>query len=156
MSDRTTTGTTAGSTAPAAPGPSPAVRALDRLVGTWRLTGGSAGTVTYEWMEGGYFLLQHLDLEQDGEPIRGLEVIGHLRPYGQGPSPDVHSRYYDSGGATLDYVYELEGDTLTIWMGGKGSPARFTGTFADGDGVMTGAWEYPGGGYDSTMTRVPS
>jgi len=135
--------------------PSAAVRALDRLVGTWRVTGGAAGTVTYTWVEGGHFLLQHLDLEQDGEPIRGLEVIGHLRPYGQGPSADVHSRYYDSTGATLDYVYELDGDTLHIWMGAKGSPARFSGTFSDGDTVMVGAWEYPGGGgYDSTMTRV--
>src|SRR5215203_4827413 len=91
-------------TAPS-PEPSQAVRALGRLVGTWRVTGGAPGTVTYEWMDGGHFLLQHLDLEQDGQPIRGLEVIGHLRPYGQEPSEDVHSRYYDSTGATLDYVY---------------------------------------------------
>jgi hypothetical protein len=137
--------------------PSEAMRALDRLVGTWRVTGGAPGTVRYAWMEGGHFLLQHLELEQDGEPIRGLEVIGHLRPYGEGPSADVHSRYYDSAGATLDYVYEMDGDTLHIWMGTKGSPARFSGTFTDGDTVMVGGWEYPGGGgYPSTMTRVTS
>ena len=106
-------------------------------------------------MEGGHFLLQHLELEQDGEPIRGLEVIGHLRPYGEAPSADVHSRYYDSAGATLDYVYQLDGDTLHIWMGERGAPARFSGTFADGDTVMVGAWEYPGGGgYESTMRRT--
>jgi len=139
----------------AASAPSAALQALDRLVGTWRVTGGAAGTVTYEWLEGGHFLLQHVDLEQDGQPIRGLEVIGHLRPDGQDPSADVHSRYYDSTGATLDYVYEVHGDTLHIWMGGKGSPASFTGTFTDGDTVMVGAWQYPGGGgYDSTMTRL--
>lgn len=142
-----------GSVAPGAE-PSAAVRALDRLVGTWTLTGGAVGTVTYEWMPGGHFLLQHLDLTQDGQEIRGLEVIGHLRPYGEGPTADVHSRYYDSTGATLDYVYELAGDTLHIWMGGRGSPASFTGTFTEGDTVMDGAWEYPGGGYPSTMTRV--
>ena len=33
--------------------PSPALRALDRLVGTWELSGDVGGTVTYEWMEGG-------------------------------------------------------------------------------------------------------
>ena len=54
-----------------------------------------------------------------------------------------------------NYVYELEGDTLTIWAGEKGSPAYFKGEFnPDGD-TVTGAWVYPGGGgYDSTMTRV--
>ena len=139
----------------AVPEPSPGVKALDRLVGTWTVTGGAPGTVTYEWMAGGFFLLQHIDLEQDGQKVHGLEVIGQLRPYGEGPSEDVHSRYYDSTGGTLDYVYELDGDTLTIWFGEKGSPAKFIGTFADGDRVMDGGWEYPGGGgYPSTMTRA--
>ncbi len=134
--------------------PSPGLKALDRLVGTWTVTGGAPGTVTYEWMKGGYFLLQHVDLEQDGQRIRGLEVIGQLRLYGDAPSEDIHSRYYDSAGNTFDYVYELDGDTLTIWFGAKGSPAKFTGTFFDDDRVMDGRWEYPGGGgYPSTMTR---
>jgi hypothetical protein len=28
------------------------------------VTGGAEGTVTYEWMAGGFFLLQRVDLEQ--------------------------------------------------------------------------------------------
>jgi hypothetical protein len=36
--------------------------------------------VTYEWLDGGSFLLQTVDLRQDGEPIRGVEVIGHASP----------------------------------------------------------------------------
>jgi hypothetical protein len=56
---------------------------------------------------------------------------------------------------TLDYVYELEGDTLSIWAGAKGSSAYYTGTFsADGKSV-SGDWVSPGGGgYSSTMTRI--
>jgi len=51
--------------------------------------------------------------------------------------------------------YELDGDTLRIWAGEKGSPAFFEGTFLDGDAVMAGAWVHPGGGGDeSTLTRV--
>jgi hypothetical protein len=38
--------------------PSDQVKALDRLVGRWDVSGGAIGTVTYEWMEGGFFLLQ--------------------------------------------------------------------------------------------------
>ncbi|WP_246631387.1 hypothetical protein [Pseudonocardia nigra] len=135
--------------------PSDAVRALDRLVGTWRVTGGAEGKVTYEWMEGGHFLLQRVALEQYGQRITGLEVIGHLRPFGEGASADMHSRFYDAAGNTFDYVYELEGDTLHIWAGAKGSAAKFTGTFDEGDQVMAGEWVYPGGGgYPSTMTRT--
>ena len=58
-------------------------------------------------------------------------------------------------GNTLDYVYEVDKDTLTIWGGQKGSPAYFKGTFSDDGNTCTGGWVYPGGGgYKSTMTRV--
>lgn len=129
------------------------LEALDRLVGTWRVTGGSEGTVTYRWLDGGFFLIQDIDLVQDGHAVKGVEMIGRERPFGGEPGEDVKSRYYGSQGETFDYVYEMAGDTLTIWGGEKGSPAYYRGTF-DGDSV-TGAWVYPGGGgYESTMTRV--
>jgi hypothetical protein len=141
--------------APQAPAPNPDLEGLNRLVGTWTVTGGAKGTVTYEWMEGGFFLLQHVDLENDGRPIKGMEVIGHLQPFMEEPSEDIWSRFYGTTGETFDYVYEVEGDTLTIWGGERGSPAYFNGTF-DADGTTcAGAWVYPGGGgYDSTMTKV--
>ena len=37
--------------------PSSDLRRLDRLVGTWELSGDVQGRVTYEWMEGGFFLI---------------------------------------------------------------------------------------------------
>jgi hypothetical protein len=135
--------------------PAPDLKALDRLVGTWEVSGGVNGRVVYEWLEGGFFLLQHVDLRhQDGQPIKGIEVIGHERPFGGEPSPEVKSRFYDSLGNTLDYVYELDGDTLTIWGGEKGSPAYYRGTFNLDGRSCAGAWVYPGGGYESTMTRA--
>jgi hypothetical protein len=140
------------------PTPAADLQALGaRLLGAWRVTGGAEGTIRYEWMEGGFFLLQHVELEQYGQQIKGIELIGHLRPFGEPPSQDIHSRFYDSTGNTLDYVYELDGDTLTIWGGEKGSPAYFRGTFsADGNG-LTGEWIYPGGGgYQSTSSRIGS
>jgi hypothetical protein len=58
-------------------------------------------------------------------------------------------------GDTLDYVYEVEGDSLTIWGGERGSPAYYQGRFSDDGTTCSGAWVYPGGGgYESTMTRV--
>lgn len=137
-------------------GPGAALRALDRLVGTWRVSGPDIdGTVTYEWLDGGFFLLQRVDFIHGGHTIKGLEVIGHLKPFMGEPSPDIHSRFYDSEGNTLDYVYEIEGDTLTIWGGEKGSPAYYRGTFSPDGRTNSGAWVYPGGGgYESTITRV--
>ncbi|MEU7923243.1 MULTISPECIES: hypothetical protein [Micromonospora] len=135
--------------------PSVELQALDRLVGTWSVTGGAEGTVRYEWMAGRFFLLQHVELSQFGQPVTGLEVIGHLHPFGEPVGADVVSRFYDAAGNTFDYVYELVCDKLTIWAGAKGGPAYYEGTFSADDTTVTGAWTYPGGGgYASTMTRI--
>ena len=106
-------------------------------------------------MEGGFFLIQHVDLEQHGQRIKGIEIIGHERPFGAERSEEIKSRFYSNMGDTLDYVYELEEDTLTIWAGEKDSPAYYRGTFSGAGNTLTGAWHYPGGGgYESTSTRV--
>lgn len=128
---------------------------MNRLVGTWRLGGGTSGTLTYEWMVVGHFLIQHVDMVQGGQPVKCVEIIGHLRPYGVEPSPEIRSRAYDSVGNTLDYVYEMDGDTLTIWGGEKGSSSYYRGTFTPDGSHADGAWVYPGGGgYTSSMTRI--
>jgi hypothetical protein len=136
------------------PKPDPDLKSLDRLVGTWKVSGGAQGQVTYEWLEGGFFLMQHFDLELEGHKTKGLEIIGHLKPFEGQASEAVKARIYDNMGNTFDYVYELEGDTLTIWGGEKGSPAYYVGKFSADGNTMTGAWEWPGGGYESTATRV--
>jgi hypothetical protein len=136
--------------------PDAAMQPFERLIGAWEVTGEATGRVTYEWLDGGFFLLQRVDLEQFGQRTRGIEVIGRLRPFGAAePGDDVVSRYYDDQGNTFDYVYDLEGDTLTIWGGERGSPAYYRGTFAEDGDTLTGAWVYPGGGgYAATSTRV--
>ena len=132
--------------------PDPDLRSLDRLVGTWLVSGEAKGTVTYEWTPGGFFLLQHVELGGN----RGLEVIGHEQKYGETPSQDIRSRYYGfSEGETLDYTYEIVGDTLSIWSGERGSPAYYQGTFSSDGNTLTGAWHYPGGGgYSTVSTRA--
>jgi hypothetical protein len=102
-------------------------------------------------MDGGFFLIQHVDL---GAEAKGMEVIGHERPLGGQPSADIKSRFYGARGETLDYTYELEGDTLTIWFGERGSPAYYEGTFSEDGATLRGALHYPGGGYEAISTRV--
>jgi hypothetical protein len=132
--------------------PNPDLKSLNRLVGRWRISGEAEGEVRYEWLEGGFFLLQHVDLGGN----QGLEIIGHEQKYGEAPSQEITSRYYgNNDGSTLDYVYELEGDSLTIWFGERGSPAYYKGTFSADGNILSGAWVYPGGGgYSSTATQV--
>lgn len=133
---------------------SPALKKLDRLVGTWEISGDAHGQVSYEWMEGGFFLMQRFDLDHDGNRIKGVEIIGHERPFGAEPGEDIKARVYDTLGNTLDYVYELEGDTLTIWGGERGSPAYYQAKFSDDGDSYNGAWVWPGGGYVANATRV--
>lgn len=136
--------------------PNPDLKSLDKLVGTWHVTGGVEGTIRYEWMAGGFFLVQHVDLVRYGHPIKGMEVIGHLHPFGETPSADIKSRFYSlEDGMTLDYVYEVDGDTLTIWGGERGSPAYYKGMFSAGGAILSGGWVYPGGGgYEATSIKV--
>jgi hypothetical protein len=135
--------------------PNPDLQSLERFVGAWELSGDARGTIRFEWMEGGFFLIQHVDLEQGGQRHRGIEIIGHEHRIGGAPGREIRSRYYGySDGLTQDYVYEVEGENLTIWMGEKGSDAYCRGRFGEDGDTMNAEWTYPGGGYKVTGTRI--
>jgi hypothetical protein len=142
--------------------PRPGLQQLERLVGTWNVSGPDiAGQVTFEWMDGGYFLMQHVDFVHGGRHIKGLEIIGYergwealMQPEDAAASQDITSHWFDNAGNTFTYTYEVEAHTLTIWGGAKGSPAFYRGTWSDDGDTNAGAWTYPGGGYESTMSRI--
>jgi hypothetical protein len=137
------------------PQPNVDLKSLDRLLGTWKISGGAQGEIRFEQMEGGFFLMQHIELEYGGRKIKGVEVIGHLQFPGEKSTPEIRSRFYSFlDGLTLDYVYELEGSRLQIWFGPKGSENYFRGYFSEGGDSFRGAWKWPGGGYDVIATRV--
>jgi len=131
------------------------LQSLDPLLGTWKISGGAQGQIRFERVEGGFFLLQHVDLEYGGRKIKGMEVIGHLQFPGEQPTADIHSRFYSFyDGLTLDYVYELEGERLQIWFGPRGSGNYFLGHFSEDRKSFGGAWKWPGGGYEAVGTKV--
>src|SRR5258706_11042959 len=147
---------------PQAPKPDPDLKKLDRLVGAWNISGPEiSGQVRFEWMDGSFFLMQHFDLNHSGHHIKGIEIMGYEHGWDaltQGPdaapSQNCTSRLFDNAGNTFTYTWEIEDDTLTIWGGVKGSPAKYEGKFTDNGNVNSGRWTWPGGGYESTMTRV--
>jgi hypothetical protein len=132
------------------------------MVGAWNLKGRESGLdgeirgrLTFEWMEGGFFLVQHVDINYIGRKIRGVEYIGYDAARGQlrshvfsnaGPGP--------FNGMAIEYVWEISDDGLTIWGGAVGSPARFRGRFNRDHDVLWGRWEWPDGGYEATLARV--
>ncbi|GAB2967798.1 hypothetical protein GCM10023080_033140 [Streptomyces pseudoechinosporeus] len=135
----------------------PQLKALDVLVGTWKLSGDAEGETTYSWMRGGHFLIQRASLTQGGETHHVTEVIGYEKPFmAEQAAETISSRAYTDSGDTLDYTWELQGEVLTIWGGQKGSPAFARATFSADHNTLTGAWQWPGGGYEFSATRVAS
>ncbi len=130
------------------------LEALEKLVGTWKISGGTEGQTTYEWMEGAFFLIQRGEVVREGQPFSFVQLIGYERAPGGEPDDILTGRLYTSTGDTLTYEAEVDDDTLTIWMGKKGSPAVYRGRFSGDRNQIDGAWEWPGGGYEETMTRV--
>ena len=146
------------------PGPDPALKALERFVGTWTLNGRTLdsdqdnvfGKTTFEWLPGGFFLQQRIELDFMGMEVRGLEVIGYDPSTGKFPS----TVYSNLVGVPIPYEYDVQGDHVTIRTELAGG-ATFTGTWGEDGKTGSGGWrpdegkEGPGNvAYDITSTRV--
>jgi hypothetical protein len=130
------------------------IKSLGVLIGTWVFDGDVEGEATFAWLPGEHFIQQTGTLTRDGVTHTVVEIIGAVKPFGATePSEEISSRAYTDTGDTLDYTHELDGDTLTVWGGPKGSPAYSQATFDADQRTLTGAWHWPGGGYAFTMTR---
>jgi hypothetical protein len=121
-----------------------------RLIGKWQVKGPEIdGTIEYELMEGGFFLIQHIDFVQ-GEKIKGIEYIGYDQD-----TDTLRSHFMATDGSNFTYTWQLDGETLRIYFGDKDSDMYFEGTFNSDGSQYSGAWHYPdGGGYDATVTRL--
>lgn len=148
-----------------APKPDPALRRLDRLVGTWHLKGrpvgankdSISGTTTFAWLEGGFFLQQDMAMDYDGAPIRSHELIGYDPKAGAFAS----QVYSNMAGDPWPYQWDIQGDDITISIRKPPMDATFTGKFAPDGESWSGGWRpNPGADeemnapYDITVTRV--
>jgi hypothetical protein len=124
------------------PKPDPALRKLDRYVGTWDMTGRTIGSdtdnvkgrTTFEWLPGGFFLQQRISLDFAGYQIEGLEIIGYDPASGRFPS----TVYSNMVGTPLPYWYEVEGDKLKIRTDALG--ATFEGQWGEDGKKFSGGW----------------
>lgn len=140
------------------PQPDPALRKLDRLVGTWSMKGNLVGSdeenivgqTTYHWLEGGFFMQQDVEIDFAGMfQIKSRELIGY-DPETEGLTSFVYS---NMGPSPLPYRWAVEGDTLTISVSYGPLDATFEGRFSEDGNSFAGGWR-PNPGADDTV-NVP-
>ncbi len=136
------------------PPPHPALRKLDRFVGTWDMRGRTldssednvVGKTTFEWLPGGYFLLQRGTIDFGGFQVGTHELIGY-------ETDAFPSTVYPSmAGRTLRYVWKVDGDDLVIETEYVG--ATFRGRWSDDGKVFSGGWR-PNPGRENDPGNIP-
>ena len=109
----------------------PALAAFDALVGTWAteathpaFDGIVPGSVTFEWLDGGRFLVQRSHNDHESFPD-AIAVIG---------APEVGDglvmEYFDSRGVRRTYRVSLEDGVLRMWRDAPAFDQRFSATLA--------------------------
>jgi hypothetical protein len=124
----------------------PALEPFDALIGTWDteathplFDGVVPGSVTYEWLEGGHFLVQRSSNEHELFPD-AISVIGAPES-GDG----LVMEYFDSRGVRRTYGVSFEDGVLRIWRDAPGFEQRFSATPApDSFGGLWQLAEAPG------------
>jgi hypothetical protein len=139
------------------PQPDPALKRLDRFVGTWSMEGhlvGSSennikGQVSYRWLPGGFFLEQRIELDFMGMAIHSLELIGYDPETNTFPS----TVYSNMSPTPLPYRWRVDDDTVTISVSYGPLDATFKGKFSQDGKRFSGGWR-PNPGADETV-NVP-
>lgn len=136
------------------PTPDPALKRLERFVGTWSMEGHLVGSddnnikgqATYRWVPGGFFLEQRITLNFMGLEIDSLELIGYDSETGTFPS----TVYSNMSPVPLPYRWEVDGDTVTISVSYGPLDATFKGAFSEDGRSFAGGWR-PNPGADETV-----
>jgi hypothetical protein len=111
---------------------------LEVLIGEWRPEVPGAdipAKVTFEWLEGGGFVIQRSTVEATDFP-NGVMVIGAT-----GPGGGLQQHYFDSRGVHRVYEMTLEDGEWTLFREGPDWPQRYVGQISDDANRITGRWE---------------
>ncbi len=113
--------------------PNPALAPLEVLVGEWEMESpqypGSRGRLTFEWFEGGAFLVERM-------AGNATWMIG------RDESTQTYCMlYFDSRGVSRIYEMSFEQNTWKIWRNAPGFSQRFEGIFADDGNTIRCRWE---------------
>jgi hypothetical protein len=93
------------------------------------------GRASYEWLEGGRFLIQRAVNEHPDFPD-SLSVIGVM----EGES-DLSMQYFDSRGVHRVYAVEFDGRELTLERDAPGFAQRGSATLSEDGATLSGLWQ---------------
>jgi hypothetical protein len=93
------------------------------------------GRTTFEWLEGGRFLIQRAVNEHPDLPD-SLSVIGVT----EGEN-DLTMAYFDSRGVNRTYAIGFDGTELTITRDAPGFAQRLSAKLGDGGSTLSGVWQ---------------
>ena len=113
---------------------------FDALIGTWateathpKFDGVVPGRVTFEWLEGGRFLIQRSRNAHELFPD-SISIIGAPEA-GEG----LVMEYFDSRGVRRSYGVSLDGGVLRVWRDHPGFDQRFSATLSRDE--FEGQWQ---------------
>jgi hypothetical protein len=145
-------------TAQGPPQPDPALRELDFFVGRWSMKGNLVGSdeenivgeATFEWLPGGFFLRQIVNLDFAGLfKVEAEELIGYNPETGRFPS----YVFSNLSPEPLPYEYEVQDGSMRITVSHGVLDATFTGGLGEDGDTYAGSWR-PNPGADESV-NVP-
>lgn len=123
--------------------PNPALQPFSRLIGEWKTTGKHPlvptktfhGRATFEWMEGGAFIIMRTEMDDRVIPA-GIAIFG---------SDDAEKSYFmiyfDERGVSRKYDVTIQGNTWTWSRNAPGFSQRYTVDIVDNGEKMIGKGE---------------
>jgi hypothetical protein len=107
------------------------------------------GRTTYEWLEGGRFLIQRAENEHPDFPD-SLSVIGVMEG-----GAELSMQYFDSRGVHRVYAVRFDGNELTLERDEPGFAQRLSAMLTDDGSTLTGVWQLDEGeGYRDDLAFV--
>ena len=113
--------------------PNPAIKPLSVLIGEWNTVGKHPfipnitlhGRTTFEWLEGGAFLIMHSKINEPGIPS-GIAIFGS-----DDATKEFFMLYFDERGVSRKYNVSFKGNTITWWRNTPEFSQRMTCKVSD-------------------------
>jgi hypothetical protein len=145
--------------------PNPALKPLEVLSGHWEMELSNAaflpdpsatvkGSVSFEWVQGGAFLLMRIGDKSSGAP-NAIWLIGRDET-----RPNYTVLYYDARSVSRVYEMSFSKSVWKMWREAPGFWQRYDGTLSKNSKTITAHWEKSSDGinwehdFDVTYTKV--